>query len=572
MRTRRSIRTQFLLSLLAVLMIPVVLLGVLSPLFYTRTVEDLTVNSSFEMIGQVNRNLDQLFLKLEQLMTLTAHVPAVAEFLEGKTGTEAEVQGYLSALKISHPELTGMVILNAQDRSELLDFTRVTRDPLLWESWVRQALSNPEQMQILARPIGRNLLSRRTMGDNVVTVTKATQPGIILIDVYLKTIEKVFSTVRPGTLGFLFLADPAGDVVYAPVNPLVYRIPASFLKEGRSRSLFSIDGRVYQVLSTPSAYTGLSTVAVYSLDEALGGARLLGLFAFLIGALTFALAIGVSFWVSAGIARPIVKLRRLMEEAETGNLDVRFPDPPDDEVGRLGQSFNTMIAEIGKLLDQVYVEQQKKREAEFRILQAQIKPHFLYNTLDTIHWMAQEKGANDIVGIVDALTRLFRISLSKGRDVIRLEEELEHVTSYLVIQKIRYLDKFNYTIDVDPGLLASPVVKLTLQPLVENALYHGIKEKAGRGTLRLSAKRDGDVLVLTVADDGAGMTAEAVVALERNLGQQEEPSAQGFGVYSVHHRIRLVFGEAWGLSYQSTPGVGTTVTVRQPVRTEGGFL
>jgi len=567
----RSIRTQFLLSLLIVLLIPVVVLGILSPLFYTRTVEDLTVNASFEMIGQVNRNLDQVFLKLEQLMTLTAHVPAVADFLAGKTGTEAEVRGYLGALKDSHPELTGMVILNGQDRSELLDFTRVTRDPLLWESWVRQALDDPRQMHILARPIGRNLRSRRTMGDNVVSLIKAATPGVILMDVHLKTIEKVFSTVRPGTLGFLYLADPAGDVVYAPVNPLVYRIPTSFLKEGRSRSLFAIDGRDYQVLSTPSAYTGLSTVAVYSLDEALGGVRLLALFAILIGVLTFGLAIGVSFWVAAGIARPIVKLRRLMEEAETGDLDVRFPDPPNDEVGRLGQSFNTMIGEIGKLLDQVYIEQQKKREAEFRILQAQIKPHFLYNTLDTIHWMAQEKGATDIVGIVDALTRLFRISLSKGRDVIRLEEELEHVTSYLVIQKIRYLDKFDYTIDVDPTLLSLPVVKLTLQPLVENALYHGIKENVGRGHLTLCARREGDALVLTVTDDGAGMATQALEALEKSLGRDEDPS-QGFGIFSVHHRIRLVFGEGWGLSYQSVEGQGTVVTVRQPLDTEGGFL
>jgi two-component system sensor histidine kinase YesM len=553
-------------------MIPVVLLGVVSPLVYTDTVEDLTVNASLEMIGQVNRNLDQVFLKLEQLIELTSHVPAVADFLAGRPNTGEQVQGYLGALKTSHPELTGMVILNNQDRSELLDFTRVTRDPLLWESWARQALDDPRQMHILARPIGRNLRSRRTMGDNVVSITKAVPPGVILLDVHLKTIEKVFSTVRPGTLGFLFLADPAGDVVYAPVNPLVYRIPASFLKEGRSRSLFTIDGRVYQVLSTPSSYTGLSTVAVYSLDQALGGARLLGLFAILIGALTFGLAIGVSFWVSAGIARPIVKLRRLMEEAETGNLDVRFPDPPNDEVGRLGQSFNTMIAEISKLLDQVYVEQQKKREAEFRILQAQIKPHFLYNTLDTIHWMAQEKGAADIVGIVDALTRLFRISLSKGRDVIRLEEELDHVTSYLVIQKIRYLDKFDYSLDIDPELLSSPVVKLTLQPLVENAIYHGIKEKAGKGSLAISARREGEALVLTVSDNGAGMTPDALAALERNLGKDEDPVSQGFGVFSVHHRIRLVFGEAWGLSYRSAPGEGTTVRVRQPLGTDGGFL
>lgn len=571
MAQRRAIRTQFLLSLLAVLMIPVVLLGIVSPLVYTRTVEDLTVNDSTELVGQVNRNLDQVFVKLEQLMNLTSQIPPVTQFLAGDLSRTRELNGFLKAIRNSHPEITGMVIVNGQDQAAFLDFTRVTRDSLLREGWARQALDDPTKMHILARPIGRNLLSRRTMGDNVVTLAKAFPPGVILMDVHLKTIEKVFDAVRPDSLGFLYLADPTGDIVFSPVNPLAYRIPSALVRQGRSRSLVEISGKIYQVLSSPSAYTELSTVAVYSLDQALGAFRLLGLFALFIGGLTLALAVGVSFWVSAGIARPIVRLQELMEQAETGNLDVRFPDPPSDEIGRLGQSFNTMIGEIAKLLDQVYAEQQKKREAEFRILQAQIKPHFLYNTLDTIHWMAQEKGASEIVGIVDALTRLFRISLSKGRDVIRLEEELEHVSSYLVIQKIRYADKFDYVLDVDPEVLGMAVVKLTLQPLVENALYHGIKEKAGPGRLIVSARTNQNILELTVEDDGAGMPAEELASLERNLAQGGERSERGFGVFSVHHRIRLIFGEDWGLVYHSTLGKGTRVTVRYPLTPRGAL-
>jgi len=364
--------------------------------------------------------------------------------------------------------------------------------------------------------------------------------------------------------------DPTGDVVYAPVNPVVYRIPPAALTGHRPPGSFQINGRVYQVLAVPSAYTGLSTVAVYDLDAVLEGVRLLGWVAVLIGLTSAGLAIAVAFWVSSGIAKPIVRLRRLMEQAEEGNLEVRYPAPPDDEVGRLGRSFNTMIGEIAKLVEQVYQEQQKKREAEFRILQAQIKPHFLYNTLDTIHWMAHDKGADDIVGIVDALTRLFRISLSKGRDRISLGEELEHVTSYLVIQKIRYAGKLDYVLDVDPGLEEVPVVKLTLQPLVENAIYHGIKEKAGPGRLRIEGRREGDALVLTVADDGVGMEPEVLDRLVRNLQVGEDPETPGFGVFSVHHRIRLAFGEDWGLSFESEPGVGTRVRVRQPVDPEGG--
>jgi two-component system sensor histidine kinase YesM len=570
MRFGRTIRNQFLLSLLVVLAIPVILLGILSPLFYAKTVEDLTASASADMIGQVNRHLDQLFLEWEQLMTLTAQVPPVADFLAGHPEAETEVRGYLGALRSSHPEVTGMAILNGDGQARLLDFTPVTRDPLLGETWARQALASPATMHILARPTGRNLLSRRTMGDNVVSLIKAFPPGVVLMDVHLKTIEKVFGTVLPGSLGFLYLVDPTGDVVYAPVNPVVYRIPPAALTGHRPPGSFQINGRVYQVFAVPSAYTGLSTVAVYDLDAVLEGVRLLGWVAVLIGLTSAGLAIAVAFWVSSGIAKPIVRLRRLMEEAEEGNLEVRYPAPPDDEVGRLGRSFNTMIGEIAKLVEQVYQEQQKKREAEFRILQAQIKPHFLYNTLDTIHWMAHDKGADDIVGIVDALTRLFRISLSKGRDRISLGEELEHVTSYLVIQKIRYAGKLDYVLDVDPGLEEVPVVKLTLQPLVENAIYHGIKEKAGPGRLRIEGRREGDALVLTVADDGVGMEPAVLDRLVRNLQVGEDPETPGFGVFSVHHRIRLAFGEDWGLSFESEPGVGTRVRVRQPVDPEGG--
>jgi two-component system sensor histidine kinase YesM len=176
-----------------------------------------------------------------------------------------------------------------------------------------------------------------------------------------------------------------------------------------------------------------------------------------------------------------------MKEAEEGNLAVRFEGRQEDEIGYLGKSFNTMIEEVQKLIDMVYREQQSKREAELKSLQEQIKPHFLYNTLDTIQWMAQEHGARDIVEVVGALTRLFRIGLSRGKEMIFLSDELEHVRSYLIIQKARYEDKFDFTLQMEDGLASCMVLKLSLQPLVENAIYHGIKERRGHGTVRVQA-------------------------------------------------------------------------------------
>ena len=179
-----------------------------------------------------------------------------------------------------------------------------------------------------------------------------------------------------------------------------------------------------------------------------------------------------------------------------------------------------MIEEVQKLIDLVYHEQQSKREAELKTLQEQIKPHFLYNTLDTIQWMAQEHGAQDIVEVVGALTSLFRIGLSRGKEMIRVSDELEHVRSYLIIQKARYEDKFDFTLSADEEVLSCMVLKLTLQPLVENAIYHGIKERRGHGSIQVEARRRDGMLVMRVSDDGVGMSPAKLAevrALARGL-------------------------------------------------------
>jgi two-component system, sensor histidine kinase YesM len=226
-----------------------------------------------------------------------------------------------------------------------------------------------------------------------------------------------------------------------------------------------------------------------------------------------------------------------------------------------------MIEEIQKLIDMVYREQQGKRETELKMLQEQIKPHFLYNTLDTIQWMAKEHGAGDIVEVVGALTSLFRIGLSRGKEMVSVSDELEHVRSYLVIMKARYEDKFDFTLSVDDATLHCMVLKLTLQPLVENAIYHGIKERRGHGTIRVSAAARDDMLVLGVRDDGVGMTPEKLADVRAHLTAPHTPDegGSGYGVHNVHERIQLSFGTRYGLRFESTPGGGTTVEVLHPL-------
>ena len=350
----------------------------------------------------------------------------------------------------------------------------------------------------------------------------------------------------------------------APVNRVAYRLPLDDLSSDSSSSVIRVSGTDYQVLAQRSRYTGWRTLGVFSLAEMLREVLLIRSWTYVIGGITMILAIVAAYFFTSSIAKPVLNLRSLMKRVEHGDLAVRFSGAPNDEIGELGLGFNEMIERIQSLIDQVYSEQQSKREAELRILQEQIKPHFLYNTLDTIQWMAQEHRVDDVVGMVGALTSLFRIGLNKGREFIALSEEIEHVESYLRIQKMRYEDKFDYAIDCGCSLKPRRVLRLMLQPLVENAIYHGIKERRGHGSLVVAARIESGDLFLSVKDDGVGMSEAMLEKLNASL-EDGGPSVGGYGIRNVHERIRLTYGKPYGLSYESAFGEGTKVTIRHPL-------
>jgi two-component system sensor histidine kinase YesM len=255
-----------------------------------------------------------------------------------------------------------------------------------------------------------------------------------------------------------------------------------------------------------------------------------------------------------------------MKRAEAGDLTVRFDVHYQDEVSVLGNNFNQMLDRIEHLIHMVYIEQQNKRTAELKVLQEQIKPHFLYNTLDTINWMAREYEAEDIVKVVDALTSMYRIGLSHGKDYVTLEEEIKYVTNYLYIQKIRYGSKLNYEIIEDKNIQEYEVPKLILQPLIENAIYHGIKTKRGEGHLFIRTKElESNFMELSVEDDGSGMAPEKVDELNRMLNEPIKiEENQSFGLFYIKERLRIRYGNRFFVQVVSSRETGTIVTIRIP--------
>ena len=214
--------------------------------------------------------------------------------------------------------------------------------------------------------------------------------------------------------------------------------------------------------------------------------------------------------------------------------------------------------------EQVKEEQKQLRKAEFELLQAQINPHFLYNTLDAIVWSAEAGNQKQVVKMVGSLSDFFRTSLNKGKEIVTIKEELQHVRSYLEIQQIRYQDILTYEIDAEDEIGGYKIPKITVQPIVENALYHGIKNKRGGGKITVNGKSDGDDIVITVHDDGMGMDIDRLQQVQQSLVSGDENEKAIYGLYNVNERIRLEFGEEYGIKIESIHGIGTTVTVRLP--------
>lgn len=282
----------------------------------------------------------------------------------------------------------------------------------------------------------------------------------------------------------------------------------------------------------------------------------------LISILAIFVAISLTTKATRSVTIPIRNICAMTEKVAEGDFKVRTDIASTDEIGALSRSFNEMTEEIGTLVENIKQQQRNLHITETKLLQAQINPHFLYNTLDTIVWLSEQGNREDVIRMVTALSNFFRTTLSKGKDFISVREEETHVRSYLEIQQFRYQDILEYGIDIDEDINEYMLPKLTLQPLVENALYHGIKNKRGKGMIRISGRRSGENIVFEVCDNGKGMTEEKLDELRKNIQKkQNEKLTDSFGLMNVNQRIHHYYGEQYGLEFESKENEGTKVSV-----------
>ncbi|MRH43816.1 HAMP domain-containing protein [Aquibacillus halophilus] len=581
------IRYKLISHFLIISIIPIICLGLLINWAVERVLEEQVNENTLQLISKVNETFEFYMNNMQSITYYISYNEEVQEFFDQEdqsmeTDNEYEVQRYLRNFTTLSPEVAGLLVVNSEGNYVSNEFHVPSAQDLTEESWYQEAIENDGIFKIIGQPEDRSISSLvNYKNDEVVSVVRSvidpyTQEvqGVILIDLKLRVIAETLVDVRLGKTGYLMVVDDQNQNIYQPDDPLVDTIPSEWIA-GRNSGTFSkeINSQKLQFIFQQSPFANWTTIGVFPAEETIFEMREIQFYIVVFVFILMLFGIPVSYVLSSSISKPISQLMIFMRKAEEGNLEVRYKEKRDDEIGLLGRSFNKMLKQINQLLQLTERHERQKREAEFRSLQANINPHFLYNTLDTIQWMARKQKANDVAEVVETLAKLFRIGLSQGRDIITLSEEIEHIESYLLIQKTRYREKLNYQIDIDEGIRSLHVLKFLLQPIVENAIYHGIKERRGNGHIVVTTQEKEGKLSIIIQDDGVGiselelqeMRQALKEAITRTENQGETRDKKGYGMLNVQARILLAFGEGFGLYINSKKHVGTTVEVLLPI-------
>lgn len=392
----------------------------------------------------------------------------------------------------------------------------------------------------------------------------------VAMDIRFVSIARYIDDVGIGEHGYCFVANMQDDLVYHPLQQLIYLN----VKDEKIDKIVkysegnTIDNGVIYTVKDVSRFdwrvVGVSYINELVDDKATTAVELI----IVIALIVMAFAIIILFVLSKKLTKPVRSLVDAMSTFEKNAVDFKYsPVKGASEFNKLSSSFEHMVIQIQELMEKVKNEEIALRKTELKALQAQINPHFLYNTLDSIQWMCEEEKTDDAITMVGALAQLFRISISKGYELIPIEKEIQHAKNYLVIQSYRYKDQFQYHFDIDEEVLPYLCNKITIQPIIENALYHGISRMVDEGEIAISVHKIHDDIIMKIKDNGVGMSKEQVECILK----KERTDSKGIGVKNVNDRIKIYFGDDYGIVVESELDIGTTITIKIPAIMEDRY-
>lgn len=589
-RKSRRVQTTIALAFAALVLVTAIVLAGLSFSFTRDAVESTSLDYTGQLISQVKTNIDSYIRHMTNIASVVQVNGQVQQYFgtgrPADSGRRAElaraIESFLSS--ISHTRNDISLILIARDDGDFLsnrsDLEINPAVALADAPFFLDAIAQPGEPSISSSHV-QNVVAGEYRW--VISLSRTVDErgtgeprSVLLVDLTFSVIKDLVNRISLGPRGYLFIVDESGSIVYHPRQELIYSgIETEYIDHAlrASDDSFTVQSergdRVYTVRT--SDQTGWRIVGVNYLSELVGNRTTAQRYYMISSLILVVLAIVIAVMISHRVSRPILRLRESMKQVERGEFDRTVDVSANNEIGDLAHDYNIMIAKIRELMLRNEEEHDQKRRSELLALQNQITPHFLYNTLDSIVWMAEGRQYDNVVTTVAALAKLLRLSISRGDELISVHDEIEHIKSYLTIQKLRYRDRLDFSINVSESILRLRIPKVILQPLVENAIYHGIKntEFGGQVTIRGRACERG--ILLSVVDDGVGMEATQMSTIlnEEVHDKQRREFKRGsrVGVRNVHERIQLYFGADYGLSFRRNTGGGTIVDILVPAIT-----
>ena len=578
---RMSIQMVISLSFTAVAVLGMIFMGMSLFWRFSSTAHQLVTESSQKVLSQANMNLDSYLRRMMRLSD-TLYYQVIKKADVGDPLIE-------EAMELLYEENRDAIVSIAifDEDGDLIAASPIPRLKTTAHPqqapWFGAALDKMENLHF-SSPHVQDLFED---SDNryrwVVSLARhvqltrngSTESGVLLVDMNFDGIAQVCRDVELNNSGYLYLVDRSGELIYHPKQQLIY---AGLLEESNLTAVGSPDGTYPEsfcgqdrhISVKTVGYTGWKLVGVVPSDTLASNSRQMMLFGFSLLLFSIFLLTYLNFRISAHISDPILRLEQSIKELEAGAEDVEFAEEGCYEVRRLSHSIRSMVSTMHHLMDDIVRQESEKRRSELEVLQSQINPHFLYNTLDSVIWMTEAGRYEGAIQMVTSLARLFRIALSRGKTMIPLTDELEHARHYMNIQEIRYKNKFETKIQAHPGTEGLYCLKLIVQPILENAIYHGMASAEDDGLITVDAYRRGADLIIDVTDNGLGMRPEVAASLLDSDRPDIRTSGSGIGVRNVHQRIRLTFGPDYGLTILSEPDEGTTVRIRLPALDEAG--
>ncbi|MBW7454569.1 sensor histidine kinase [Paenibacillus sepulcri] len=557
-------------------------IAVTSLISYRLSVRSVEINSQSyieEVIKQVNGNIQSYIDNMENISLLAMTNKDVKYYIssnsfisdEDRRPYEKRISDLFQAILYTRKDIASIMVFGYNGRY-VSDRRITTLDPGVkpqTQDWYVNAQKQGGQ-SVISAPHVQNLLLNESR--SVVSLSRElkstdgiTAEGIFLVDLNLSVINDICSTINLGKQGYVFIVDNGSSIVYHPerqsASPQLVEPIRQVLATASGGSFMVDDNEGNRMYTVQDTNFGWKIVGVAYTDDLIANKGTIRNSIVLYSVFGLAICLLLSLLLSHRLSRPIKNLQRDMKKVEKGNFEIQTEIGAMNEIGQLGRTFNMMVGQTRNLMQEMLQTQENKRKSELQLLQAQINPHFLYNTLDSIVWMAEQKQHEEVVLMTSALAKLFRASITKDKELVPIGVEIEHITNYLLIQKMRYDNQLDYVIEVPETLLDYLSLKILLQPFVENAIYHGIRHLPDIGLITIRGKEMEDRIVFEVEDNGNGMTPQQ---LEQLWAGGPDRGDNGIGISNVNERIKLYFGDGYGVHIRSELEEGTCVMITIP--------